>query len=119
MSNITYPKKNNKNKVNLKIHNRDKIIIDHKTKYDKLFNYSNDAIFILDLKGNILEANKKALDIFCFKEDEILTFNIMKLQSKRFYKNSKLIFNSLKSINFTFLYFYVHLLKYLFYFNSP
>ena len=48
-------------------------------KYSKFFHYSNDAIILFDLKGNILDINQKGLSLFGFNRDEILSLKITHL----------------------------------------
>ncbi|MHA2345667.1 MAG: PAS domain S-box protein, partial [Candidatus Hodarchaeales archaeon] len=45
-------------------------------KYSNLFHYSNDAIFLHDLDGNILDVNEKTLKLFGFTKPEILSMKI-------------------------------------------
>jgi PAS domain S-box-containing protein len=45
-------------------------------KFSNLFHHSNDAIFIHDLKGNILDVNKRVLDQFGYTKSEILSLKI-------------------------------------------
>ncbi len=63
-----------------------------KQKYENLLNTSFDVIFLLDLKGNILEANSKAFDLFGYTEKEILSSKIFKFQSKKNKKKFKIVF---------------------------
>ncbi|WP_292468325.1 PAS domain S-box protein [Methanolobus sp.] len=46
-------------------------IIRSETKYRSLFEQSNDAIMIHDLNGRILEANKRACEMFGYSETEL------------------------------------------------
>ncbi|KPK78656.1 MAG: hypothetical protein AMJ89_00815 [candidate division Zixibacteria bacterium SM23_73] len=48
-------------------------------KYGNLFHHSNDAIFIHDLKGNIIDVNQKALKQFGYTRSEILSLKISDL----------------------------------------
>ncbi len=48
-------------------------------KYRNLFHKSNDAIFIHDLGGHILDVNEKVLDLFGYSRSEILTLKISNL----------------------------------------
>ncbi|UCG00716.1 MAG: PAS domain S-box protein [Candidatus Heimdallarchaeota archaeon] len=48
-------------------------------KYSDLFHYSNDSIFLHDLEGNIIDVNKKTLELFGYSKPEILLINISEL----------------------------------------
>jgi PAS domain S-box-containing protein len=48
-------------------------------KYRRLFQYSNDAIFIHDLEGRILDANQMALEQFGYTKQELLQQKISNL----------------------------------------
>ncbi|MFX0013341.1 MAG: PAS domain S-box protein [Candidatus Hermodarchaeota archaeon] len=45
-------------------------------KYSNLFHYSNDAIFLHDLDGNIIDVNQKTLALFGYTKPEIISFKI-------------------------------------------
>ena len=49
---------------------------DSEEKYSNLFHFSNDAIFVHDLDGNVLYVNQKALELFGYTESEILSRKI-------------------------------------------
>ena len=48
-------------------------------KYRNLFHFSNDAIFIHDLEGNIIDANRKAAALFDFPQENLLARKIQDL----------------------------------------
>jgi len=48
-------------------------------KYSNLFQHSNDGIFIHDLKGRIIDANRRLLESFGYTEDEMLGLTIADL----------------------------------------
>ncbi len=48
-------------------------------KYSKLFHCSNDAIFIHDPEGNIIDVNQKVLDLFGYSKSEITSLKIPEL----------------------------------------
>ena len=48
-------------------------------KFSNLFHYSNDAIFIYDLQGHILDINQKVLSQFGYSREEILSRQIREL----------------------------------------
>jgi PAS domain S-box-containing protein len=50
--------------------------------YRYLFNESNDAIFVHSIDGQILYVNKKAVNIFGYKKDELLKMTINELPHK-------------------------------------
>jgi PAS domain S-box-containing protein len=47
------------------------------TKFRTLFNNTNDAIYICDFKGSLLEANQKATDDTGYDHNELMGMNIM------------------------------------------
>lgn len=54
----------------------DEALRESEEKYSMLFHNSNDAIFIHDFEGRILDVNKKVLEEFGYSRDEFLTLNI-------------------------------------------
>ena len=56
-----------------------KKIKDSEDKYRSLFQKSNDAIFIIDLSGNILDVNQKLLDLFGYTKVEISSLRMPEL----------------------------------------
>jgi len=48
-------------------------------KYSNLFHHSNDAIFLHDIKGNIIDVNQRALEQFGYTRSEILKLKIQEL----------------------------------------
>lgn len=64
-------------------------------KYHNLFQQSNDAIFIHDLRGHIIDVNKKALDLFEYTREEILSLNIADLHPSTALAKSKLAFDTI------------------------
>lgn len=52
---------------------------ENEEKYRNLFQNSNDAIFIHDLDGNIIDVNNKVLVLFEYSKSEILSLTIDKL----------------------------------------
>ncbi len=48
-------------------------------KYSNLFHRSNDAIFIHDLEGNIIDSNEQASDLFGYSQEEIVSLKITSL----------------------------------------
>ncbi|MFX1591481.1 MAG: PAS domain S-box protein [Promethearchaeota archaeon] len=64
-------------------------------KYSNLFHHSNDAIFLHDLEGNIIDVNQKALDQFGYTREEILNLKIPELHPKRELEASKKAFEEI------------------------
>ncbi|MHA2248572.1 MAG: PAS domain S-box protein, partial [Candidatus Hodarchaeales archaeon] len=52
---------------------------DSEEKYSNLFHYSNDAIILHDLEGNILDVNERVLEQFGYSREEILQLKIGEL----------------------------------------
>jgi len=65
-------------------------------KYSNLFHHSNDAIIIHDEDGNILDVNKKALDLFGFKKYEILVRKVPDLHPESELETSQRAFQTVK-----------------------
>ncbi|HUV36740.1 MAG TPA: PAS domain S-box protein [Patescibacteria group bacterium] len=58
-------------------------------KYSKLFHQSNDAIFIHDLEGNIIDVNQRVIDYLGYGRDEILALNVRNLHPPEALERSK------------------------------
>jgi PAS domain S-box-containing protein len=72
-------------------------------KYSNLYQKSHDAIIIHDLKGNILDANQKAYNLFGLSKKKLLKLKISDLHPPDALKKSKKAFNSIAkkgSVNF-------------------
>ncbi len=54
---------------------KEKLLIEAETKYQKLFEFSNDALILLDY-DKIIDCNSKALDLFDCKKDDIVNQTI-------------------------------------------
>lgn len=61
-------------------------------KFSNLFHHSNDAIFIHDLDGNIVDVNQRTLDLFGYQKSDILTLNISQLHPVEALEESKQAF---------------------------
>lgn len=61
------------------LHEVKEVLRENEEKFRNLFNRSNDAIFIHDLDGNIIDANQKALILFQYTNEEIKTLQIPSL----------------------------------------
>jgi PAS domain S-box-containing protein len=64
-------------------------------KFSNLFHHSNDAIFIHDLKGNILDVNKRVLDQFGYTKSEILSLKIRDIHPPEELETSKEAFKTI------------------------
>ena len=64
-------------------------------KYSNLFHHSNDAIFIHDLEGNILDINQKVLNQFGYTKSEILSLKISQLHPESELETSKKAFKEI------------------------
>ncbi len=69
-------------------------------RYSNLFHQSHDAIFIHDLKGNILDVNKKTLGLFGHKKAEILSLKIPDLHPRSELEVSKKAFQTIAKNGF-------------------
>lgn len=67
-------------------------------KYMALFEESNDAIFIHDLSGNILDVNPRALQVLGYKKSELLSKRIPELHPPDSMEISKSAFERIKTI---------------------
>lgn len=65
-------------------------------KYSNLFHHSNDAIIIHDQDGNILDVNKRALDLFGLRKSEILKRKVLDLHPEEEFETSKKAFQAIK-----------------------
>lgn len=61
--------------------NAEKALKDSEEKYSNLFHYSNDSIFIHDMRGDIIDVNQKVLEQFEYSRIDILPLNIYEIQS--------------------------------------
>lgn len=69
-------------------------------RYSSLFRHSHDAIFIHDLKGNILDVNKKAMALFGYKKPELLSLKIRDLHPRSELASSKKAFQTIEKNGF-------------------
>lgn len=70
----------------------ERLLHESKEKYRNLFHHSNDAIFVHDLDGNIVDVNRRALDFFGYDEPEIFSLNISGLHPAYAREKSKWAF---------------------------
>ncbi|HII71332.1 TPA: PAS domain S-box protein [Candidatus Woesearchaeota archaeon] len=68
--------------------------IDNKLLYKRLFNESNDAIFMHDLKGKIIDVNRKAIKLFGYTRSRFLKLNIADLHPTSEHEKSKQAFRT-------------------------
>jgi len=64
-------------------------------KYSKLFQYSNDGIFIHDMDGNIIDVNQKILDLLGYTKPEIASIKIPLLHPVEAQGKSKWAFETI------------------------
>lgn len=64
-------------------------------RYSNLFHQSNDAIFIHDMKGKILDVNQKALELFGYNKPGMLSLRIADLHPKTELEISKKAFHAI------------------------
>jgi PAS domain S-box-containing protein len=64
-------------------------------KYSNLFHHSNDAIFLHDLEGNIIDVNLRVLEKFGYEKSEILKLKISELHPESELENSKKAFEEI------------------------
>jgi PAS domain S-box-containing protein/putative nucleotidyltransferase with HDIG domain len=51
-------------------------LVESEEKYSNLFQGSNDAIFVHDMEGNIIDSNRQASDLFGYSREEIVMLKI-------------------------------------------
>lgn len=69
-------------------------------RYANLFHQSHDAIIIHDMKGNILDVNKKTLGLFGYKKAEMLSIKIPDLHPRNELQVSKKAFQNIAKNGF-------------------
>ncbi len=69
-------------------------------KYSNLFLYSHEGIFIHDLEGRIFDVNNKALELFGYSKEEMLTFNVRDLHPQEPPEKSQAAFEALATDGF-------------------
>lgn len=72
----------------------------NKERYSNLFQQSNDAIFIHDMRGNILDVNRKAMELFGYKKFDMLSLRIPDLHPKSEFEASKKAFQTIAKKGF-------------------
>ncbi len=78
----------------------EEILKEKEERYSNLFHQAHDAIFIHDMRGNILDVNKKALELFGHKKSDILSLKIPDLHPRSELEVSKKVFKSIAKKGF-------------------
>jgi PAS domain S-box-containing protein len=60
----------------------DEALRESESRYRALFDHSLDCVYLHDLEGNFIEANKAALDLLGYQKEEITTHNIASFLSE-------------------------------------
>jgi two-component system cell cycle sensor histidine kinase/response regulator CckA len=74
--------------------NAEQALRDSEEKYSKLFHESNDAIFIHDLEGNIIDVNQRVIDLLGYEREEVLKLNVRDLHPPGALAQSKEAFDT-------------------------
>jgi PAS domain S-box-containing protein len=69
-------------------------------KYGNLFQYSNDAIFVHDPDGNIIDVNQKALDLTGYTRSEVLALKITDLHPPEALEKSRQALEAIRTSGF-------------------
>jgi len=70
-------------------------LLESEQRYSRLFQESNDAIFIHDLEGNIIDVNRKTISLFGYAKDELLSLNISQFHPSNEHKKSQEAFKTI------------------------
>ncbi|MFX1409202.1 MAG: PAS domain S-box protein [Promethearchaeota archaeon] len=89
-----------KDQLESKVELRTKELRESEEKYSNLFHHSNDAIFLHDLEGNIIDVNQKALEQFGYTKVEILKLKIPDLHPLEELELSKKAFEAVSEEGF-------------------
>lgn len=73
---------------------------ENEKKYSSIFFHSNEVVFLLDLKGNILDVNQKTMDLFGLKREEILSLKILQLLDRSSLERVKQAFEVIDKLGF-------------------
>ncbi|MHA1885896.1 MAG: PAS domain-containing sensor histidine kinase, partial [Promethearchaeota archaeon] len=84
-----------RNELTQKVKASTKKLEESQEKYGNLFHHSNDAIFLHDLDGNIIDVNQKVLELFGYTKDEILSLKIPELHPISEHAESKKAFEEI------------------------
>jgi two-component system sensor histidine kinase DegS len=75
-------------KAHQDLENTGRLLTASEARYRDLFNSASDAIYIRDLKGNILEANRAMSDMTGYTIDELINMNISQIYTSESYKTT-------------------------------
>jgi PAS domain S-box-containing protein len=67
---------------------------DSEEHFRRLFEFSNDAVFIYDFDGKLIDVNKKASDMLGYSRDELLAIPFLELQAENELGQSKTAFKT-------------------------
>ncbi len=79
--------------------NADNKIRESEARYNALFNYSLDLVYIHDFEGNFIDANNAALKLFGYSKDEIKNLNIKNFLDQNQFSIAKKLINEIKENN--------------------
>ncbi len=65
-------------------------------RYKRLFEQSNDAVFIHDFNGRIIDVNQRVCEMLGYNKEQLLSINIINLHPKKELPNSKKAFHTTK-----------------------
>ena len=86
-----------KEELENKVRLRTKELRESEEKYSNLFHHSNDAIFLHDLEGNIIDVNQRVLEQFGYTRSEILKLKIPDLHPIEEHESSKKAFEEVSN----------------------
>jgi len=78
----------------------EKTLRESEEKYSNLFHHSNDAIFIHDFDGNIIDVNQRGLDLFGYTKAEVSSLTIPELHPPEALETSKWAFETISRDGF-------------------
>jgi PAS domain S-box-containing protein len=78
----------------------EKALLESEEKHSNLFHHSNDAIFVHDLEGNLLDVNQRALDYFGYSKSEISSIKIPDLHPPEALEKSRSAFETITQKGF-------------------
>jgi len=86
-----------KEELENKVRLRTKELRESEEKYSNLFHHSNDAIFLHDLNGTIIDVNQRVLEQFGYTRSEILKLKIPDLHPIEEHESSKKAFEEVSN----------------------
>jgi PAS domain S-box-containing protein len=72
----------------------EKMLKDREEHFRRLFEFSNDAVFIYDFDGKMIDVNNKASDMLAYSRDELLVIPFLELQGESELGQSKTAFKT-------------------------